>query len=404
MDAQKKYRPELLAPAGNLEKLQMAFHYGADGVYLGGKNFNLRVRADNFSFSDLKKAKKIADQMHKKIYCTVNISFKNRDFKKLGTFCDKLLQINLNNLIVSDLGVIQFLYEHYKNQFNISVSTQANVTNYHYIKLLEQYNVKRIILARELNLKEIREIKENIKTQIETFIHGAMCVSYSGRCLLSEYLTSRSANQGDCTQSCRWDYYLIEKTREKEHFTISEDNDSTTILSSKDLCTLSILDKLLKARIDSFKIEGRMKSLYYVANVTRVYRYAIDRLLPGKKIDKDFLLHELDLVSHRPYFTGFFEKNPSSITYDKAYVRNVVFIGYLKKRVKDNLYEVELKNKLEKKEKIEIILPDMKNVPVKQFTLYDQNRNKTDRGIINRKFYIELNEEVAPWGIIRKRV
>ena len=284
------------------------------------------------------------------------------------------------------------------------MSTQTNITNFHALDLLAKLNVNRVILARELSLKEIEEIKNRTKLEIETFIHGAMCVSYSGRCLLSEYMSARNANRGDCTQSCRWNYYLVETTRKDELFPVVEDKDKTTILSSKDLCTLPILNKLLNIKIDSFKIEGRMKSLYYVANTARVYRHAIDKILKGQKIDTSFLLEELDSVSHRPYFTGFYEPQKSSINYNNEYVRKYKFIGYLKRKVKNNLYELMLKDKLEIQDDIEIIFPDMVNIAIRKFKLYDKNFKSVDRGIINNEFYIEIDENTAEWGILRKLI
>ena len=399
-----KYRPELLAPAGNLEKLVFAFKYGADGAYLGGKSFNLRERADNFSFSDLKKAKNLADKYNKKIYFALNIYFRNKDFKKLGQYCERLLKIGIKNIIASDLGVLDFINKNFDKLFHISMSTQTNVTNFYAADFLRKLNVNRIILARELSLKEIRKIREKTKIEIETFIHGALCVSYSGRCLLSEYMAERSANRGDCTHSCRWDYYLVEKTRKEEFFPVIEDKQGTTILSSKDLCALPILNKLMKARIDSFKIEGRMKSLYYAANITRVYRHAIDKILEKEKLDIDFLLKELDSVSHRPYFTGFYETPKCSINYDNKYMRKYKFVGYLKRKVKNSLYELVLKDKLEMKDNVEIILPDMVNVSIQKFRLYDKNFKTAERGIINNKFYIEIEDNAAEWGILRRLI
>jgi len=334
----------------------------------------------------------------------LNIYFRNKDFKKLGQYCERLLKIGIKNIIASDLGVLDFINKNFDKLFHISMSTQTNVTNFYAADFLRKLNVNRIILARELSLKEIRKIREKTKIEIETFIHGALCVSYSGRCLLSEYMAERSANRGDCTHSCRWDYYLVEKTRKEEFFPVIEDKQGTTILSSKDLCALPILNKLMKARIDSFKIEGRMKSLYYAANITRVYRHAIDKILEKEKLDIDFLLKELDSVSHRPYFTGFYETPKCSINYDNKYMRKYKFVGYLKRKVKNSLYELVLKDKLEMKDNVEIILPDMVNVSIQKFRLYDKNFKTAERGIINNKFYIEIEDNAAEWGILRRLI
>ncbi|MBU1077558.1 MAG: U32 family peptidase [Spirochaetes bacterium] len=399
-----KYRPELLAPAGNMEKLLFAFQYGADSAYLGGQYFNLRERAGNFSSLELKKAVQLASELNKKIYFTLNSSFRNSDFKKLELLCERLLKTGIKNLIISDLGALEFINKYYKKAFHISISTQANITNFHALSLLKKLNASRVILARELDLNEISQIKKKSDLELENFIHGAMCVAFSGRCLLSEYLTGRNANRGDCTQSCRWDYYITEKTRKDEFFPIIEDKEGTTILSSRDLCTLDILKRLMSIRIDSFKIEGRMKSLYYVANVTRVYRNAIDSILAHRKMDRDLLFRELDSVSHRPYFTGFYTSDKRSITHDRSYIRKFEFLGYLKRRVKDDLFELVLKNKLEEGDKIQLIMPDMKNHNLKKFTLYDKNYKRVKRGVINQRFYIELTGDASEYGILRKKL
>ena len=399
---QKLRIPELLAPAGNLEKLKFAFHYGADSVYLGGKIFSLRAQAENFSMSDLKQAKRIADELHKTIYLALNIFFRNQDFKSLGKYLQQILKIGIKHIIISDIGVLRFINKHFRNLFHISISTQANMTNYEAINFLQELGAQRIILARELDLTEIKEIRKRTKVELETFIHGAMCVSYSGRCLLSEYLTQRNANRGDCTQPCRWEYTLIEKTRPDEKFTMEEDQKGTRILSSKDLMTLNILNKLIRAKIDSFKIEGRMKSIYYVANVTRVYRKAMDLILQHKKINLTLLMKELDSFSHRPYFNGFFIKNRSTIAHHKDYVRNYKFIGYIKKRVKDNLYELVLKDTLNQNDLIEIINPDFKDLKNIRFKLYDKHFRPVERGVITDKFYLETENELSEYSIMRR--
>ncbi len=397
---------ELIAPAGNLEKLIFAFKYGADAVYLGGKIFNLRAKTNNFSYEELERAVALSKKFNRNIYFTLNIYFFNNDFKILKDYLGKIYDIGIRNLIISDIGALYFINKNFKNMFNIAVSTQANITNTYTVEFLKSQGVKKVILARELNLKQIKEISDNVDIDIETFIHGAMCVAYSGRCLLSEYFNNRSANRGLCSQPCRWEYSIAEPTRKDEFLPVEENQYGTYILSSKDLCTVEFIDKLIEAGINSFKIEGRMKSIYYVANTTRVYRYAIDSYFNKQKVDIDFLLEELNSVSHRPYFPGFFfgyfRKN--SINYSDSYVRNYKFIGYIGRKVKKNIYELILKDKLESDYKIEIIFPDMKNEKDISFKILDSEFKVTDRGIINRKFYIQTESELEEYTIIRKKI
>ena len=398
---------ELVSPAGNLEKLRVAFLYGADAVYLGGKIFNLRNRAHNFSYNELEEAVNIASKLDKKIYLTINIYFFNNDFRLLKNYLTTIYDIGIRELIISDLGALYFIKENFRNKFSISISTQANVTNFYTALFLKSLGVKRIISARELSLRDIILLKRNSGIEIETFIHGAMCVAYSGRCLLSEYLTNRNANRGFCSQPCRWNYEIFNKEKMSEPMPVEEDENGTYILSSKDLCTIEFIDKLIEAGIDSFKIEGRMKSMYYVANTTRVYRYAIDSYYDKRKIDMNFLKEELDSVSHRPYFPGFyfgyFKKN--SINYEDEYIRKYRFIGYIEKNIKNDIYKIIFKDKLETKDNIEIILPDMNNIQIKKFEILDSNFEKVKKGVINKEFYIKLPEKKIPeFSIIRKKV
>ncbi len=396
---------ELIAPAGNIEKLIFAFKYGADAVYLGGKLFNLRAKSNNFTFDELKKAVDISRKMKKNIYFTLNIYFFNNDFEILYDYLKKIYEIGIKNLIISDLGALYFIKEKFPEKFNIAISTQANITNFYTAEFLKTLGVKKIILARELNLKQIKEISKKIDIEIETFIHGAMCVAYSGRCLLSEYFTNRNANRGICSQSCRWEYAIAEPTRKNEYAPIEEDQYGTYILSSKDMCTVDFIDKLIEAGINSFKIEGRMKSVYYVANTTRVYRKAIDAYLNNEKIDTELLLKELNFVSHRPYFPGFyfgyFKEN--SINYSDSYIREYKFIGYILKKVKQNIYDIVLKNKLKSSYRIEIILPDMKNIDTIKYKILDINFDNVEIGVINKKFYLMTETELPEYSIIRKK-
>ncbi|MDD5066148.1 MAG: U32 family peptidase C-terminal domain-containing protein [bacterium] len=396
--------PELLAPAGNLEKLRFAFAYGADGAYLAGRDYSLRAQADNFTFPELKEAARIAACLNKKLYFALNIFFRNKDLSRLGVYLERLLKINIRNIIVSDLGCLFFVQKNFKDTFHISLSTQANVTNSYAARSLQELGVRRIILARELGFGDIREIRKQTNLELETFIHGAMCVSYSGRCLLSEYFNSRSANRGDCSHPCRWEYELIELSRKGERLGIEEDRHGTYLFSSKDLMTLNILDRLIKTGVDAFKIEGRMKSLYYVANVTRVYRKAMDLILNKKPVHLTRLMEELDSVSHRPYFNGFYLKQKGSIDHQRALVRKYAFIGTVRARVKEDLYEISLKETLHRDDSIEMINPGFKDADHIRFKLFDKYMRPVDRGVITDKFYIQLDFPADEFSIIRKKI
>ena len=294
---------ELLAPAGNYEKFLTALHFGADAVYLSGKSFGLRAFAGNFTMNEIKKACAYAHKLNKKVYVTLNILAKDDDFVGLNKYVADLVKAKVDAVIVSDLGIINYLHNNFP-MLDIHVSTQANVTNLQTALLLAGLGVKRIVLARELNLKQIAKIAKALqgRIEIECFVHGAMCVSYSGRCLLSNYLAGREANRGECVQACRWKYFIREESRDDE-LEVEEDKRGTYILNSKDLCMIEHLKDLSDAGVASLKIEGRMKSIYYVACVTNAYRRAID-ILP-KRAGEEFV-KELEKTSHRRFTTGFY--------------------------------------------------------------------------------------------------
>ncbi|MCK5767344.1 MAG: U32 family peptidase, partial [Candidatus Atribacteria bacterium] len=267
-------RPELLAPAGNLEKLKIAIIYGADAVYLGGENFGLRAGAKNFTLKALAEGINFAHERGKRIYLTLNIIAHNEDLVGLPEYVRQLKKLHLDGLIISDPGILSIVKE-ILPEMEIHLSTQANTTNYASVNFWYQQGVKRIILARELSLEEIKEIAQKVPDdmKIETFVHGAMCISYSGRCLLSNYMTGRDANRGDCAHSCRWKYSLMEEKRPGEYFPVYEDEKGAYFFNSKDLCMIEHVPVLIKAGISALKIEGRMKSAYYVANVVKAYRH-----------------------------------------------------------------------------------------------------------------------------------
>ena len=268
--------PELVLPAGNLEKLKTAILFGADAVYLGGKEFSLRAYADNFSLEEMAVGQAFARQRNKKVYVTVNILAHNCDLQQIPPYLEKLEEMQVDGLIISDPGIIK-LAQRYAPSLSLTLSTQASVTNYQTAAFYRDLGVKRIVLARELSLEEIQEIKQKVDIEIEMFIHGAMCVSYSGRCLLSHYMTGRSANYGACAHPCRYRYALVEEKRPGEYYPIEEDQRGSYILNSRDLCLLEYVPRLMDIGIDAFKVEGRMKSPLYVASVASVYRQAIDR-------------------------------------------------------------------------------------------------------------------------------
>ncbi|WP_302371643.1 peptidase U32 family protein [Acidaminococcus massiliensis] len=299
-------KPELLAPAGSLEKGRMALLYGADAVYLGGKAFGLRAFAANFSLEEIRELAAFAHAGGKKVYVTVNIYPHNSDLTALPEYLRNLEEAGVDALLVSDLGVWMTARKTVP-KLGLHVSTQANVTNWAAAKAWEELGAERVVLARELSIQEIREIREKISADLEVFVHGAMCISYSGRCLLSNYFTGRDSNRGACAQVCRWEFGLTEKNRPGEVFPIAEDERGTYIMNSKDLCLMEYLPQLMEAGVSSLKIEGRMKSVHYVATVVSAYRKAIDLCWqdPAHFTVPESLREELEKVSHRPYTTGF---------------------------------------------------------------------------------------------------
>ncbi len=323
-------KPELLAPAGNLEKLQAALIYGADAVYFGGKNFSLRAYGDNFTREEILKAVEFTHSLGKKIYAAVNIFAHNADLDALADYLKFLDVAGVDAILVSDLGVLSLARE--LTDLKIHISTQANVTNWRAAKFFSDLGASRIVLARELTCAEILDIKQNCAAELEIFIHGAMCISYSGRCWLSKFLTGRDANQGACTHSCRWKYNLVEETRAGEFFPVGEDEHGSYVMNSKDLCLLPYIDKVIKSGVASLKIEGRMKSVNYVAGVVKVYRAAIDSYFDGDFNLRGEWFSELDKIAHRPYMTGFFlsDGKPTEIYDTSKPSRSANFLGIVR--------------------------------------------------------------------------
>ena len=302
---------EVLSPAGNMDKLKMAIRYGADAVYCAGQSFGLRASSSNFSNEELKEAVEFAHSHGKKIYVTCNIIPHNEDLVGLEDYLKFLESIHVDAIIVADLGIF-LLAKRVAPNLERHVSTQANTTNYLTTEFWKEQGASRVVVAREVSIADIKTMKEAADIEIEAFIHGAMCISYSGRCLLSNYFTTRDANRGQCTQACRWKYSLVEENRPGEYYPIEEDQHGTYIFNSKDLCLLKYIPDLVEAGVDSLKIEGRMKSVHYAATVTKVYREAVDSYLadPEHYEVKPEWIEELEKISHRPYTEGFSVEKP----------------------------------------------------------------------------------------------
>ena len=357
----KPVKPELLAPAGNMEKLRMALLYGADAVYLGGKLFGLRAFADNFSPEEMREAVRFAHGLHKKVYVTVNIFAHNGDIDALPGYLRSLQDTGADALLISDPGVWSVAREVIPDM-PLHVSTQANTTNWAAARVWEKLGASRVVLARELSLSEMKEIGSKTEVELEAFVHGAMCISYSGRCWLSSYLTGRDGNRGACAQVCRWEFGLTEKNRPGEVYDVAGDERGTYIMNSKDLCLLPYLPELMQAGICSFKIEGRMKSAHYVASVASVYRRAIDACWddPEHYTVKQEWLDELEKVSHRPYTTGFALGKPDETAQactDSSYLQTHEFTG-LARGWQQGRLTVEQRNHMKAGETLEVFRPD----------------------------------------------
>lgn len=353
---------ELLAPAGDLEKLKFAIIYGADAVYFAGENFGLRAGASNFTISEMEEGISFAHERNKKVYITVNIFAHNEDIDIFKEYIKTLDSMGIDAFIVSDPGIFTIIKETVKNA-EIHISTQANTTNYQSVMFWHKLGAKRIVLARELTFDEIRNIRSKIdeSVELEAFVHGAMCISYSGRCLLSNFMTDRDANRGECSHPCRWKYALVEQKRPGEYYPIEENDRGTYIMNSRDLCMIEHIPELIESGISSAKIEGRMKSIFYVATVVSAYRKAIDAYYQGRPYE-DSLLNELKKVSHREFTTGFFYKKPTNLDQNyqtSDYTRNYSFTGIVLSYDADSkIAVIEQRNKMNLDDKIEIFGPE----------------------------------------------
>lgn len=360
---------ELLAPAGSLEKLKIAIDFGADAVYVGGPRLNLRVFADNFDFDELKEGVEYAHERNRKVYLVLNAIPRNFDMNGLSEYVKKCESLGVDGVIAADPGVIAIIKKN--TNLEIHLSTQANAMNYETAKFWYDYGLKRIILARELKLKEIQEFRENLPDdcEIEVFVHGAMCMAYSGRCLISNYMTSRDSNKGACSQACRYKYYLVEEKRPNEYFPVYEDDSGTYIMNSKDLCMIEHIDDVIESGVTSVKIEGRMKSVFYLAMVVKMYREAIDTYYADPKNFKadPKWIKNLGKISHRRYSTGFFYGSNGEQSYESStYVREYDIIGVVKNYDSNtNTVTIEQRNRVFNGDTVEIIRPRTENFEVK---------------------------------------
>ncbi len=398
---------ELLAPAGNFERLKTAFYFGADAAYLAYKKFGLRAFADNFDLSELKTAVDYSHALGKKVYVTLNIFARETDFGELAEFLPELDKIRPDGVIVSDLGVASFVKKYAPN-LALHLSTQANLMNKYAAAEYVGFGFSRLVVARETSLSEIRAIRDYIPddVEIEAFVHGAMCISYSGRCLLSSYLTGRSGNRGECAQSCRWEYFLREKTR-ADYLPIEEDDRGTYILNSKDLNMLAYLDKMIDAGVTSFKIEGRVKTAYYVASVVNAYRRALDLIIAGKPYDPPaWLIADLDKPSHRMYTTGFYlgdennaqcyETSKPAAPYD--FIAAVLGSG-------DGYALVEMRNRFRVGDELEVLSPNAyHNAIIKVEKMQDEEGNPvSDALLVKQKLKLYTSVPLASGDMLRRR-
>ena len=378
----RKGKPELLIPAGSLEVLKTAVIYGADAVYIGGDVFSLRAKAKNFTLDEMKEGIDFAHEHGVKVHVTANILAHNDDIDAAREYFKKLNILKPDALIISDPGMLSLAKEECEG-IDFHISTQANNTNYMSYKFWYDQGAKRVVSARELSLKEIKDIREKIPEdmEIESFIHGAMCISYSGRCLLSNYFVGRDANRGECTHPCRWKYAVVEETRPGEYFPVFENERGTYIFNSGDLCMIEHIPEMIDAGIDSFKIEGRMKTALYVATVARTYRKAIDDLYISKELYRDnmnWYKEQIGNCTYRQFTTGFYFGKPddkSQIYDNNTYIRDAVYLGSIEEIRSDGAVRLTQKNKFCVGDVIEVMKPDGEDIPVKVLSIESEDGN-----------------------------
>ena len=402
---------ELLIPASSLEVLKIAVIYGADAVYIGGEAFGLRAKAKNFTLEEMKEGIEFAHAHDCKVYVTANILAHNYDLDGARQYFKELKQIGPDALIISDPGMFTIAKEELPD-IDIHISTQANNTNYMTYQFWWKQGAKRVVSARELSLNEIKQIREHIpdEMEIETFMHGAMCISYSGRCLLSSFMAGRDANRGACTHPCRWKYSIVEESRPGEYMPVYENERGTYIFNSKDLCMIEHIPEMLNAGIDSFKIEGRMKTALYVATVARTYRLAIDEFIQDENLYKKripFYKSEISKCTYRQYTTGFFFGKPDENTqiYDiNTYIKEYTYLGIVGEQNAQGLYHIEQRNKFSVGETIEVMRPNGDNI------LVTVKRITDERGVDmesaphpKQQLYIDLGVKLEQYDVLRRK-
>ena len=403
--------PELLVPASSLEVLQVAVIFGADAVYIGGEAFGLRAKAKNFSKEDMSEGVRFAHEHGVKVYVTANILAHNQDLEGVRKYFEELREIGPDALIISDPGVYQIAKE-VCPEIERHISTQANNTNYGTYQFWYQMGAKREVTARELSLEEIREIRSRIPEdmEIETFIHGAMCISYSGRCLLSNYLTGRDSNQGACTHPCRWKYSVMEESRPGEYFPVYENERGTFIFNSKDLCMIEHIPDLINAGIDSFKIEGRMKTALYVATVARTYRKAIDDYLKDPALYEEnmsWYQEQISNCTYRQFTTGFFYGKPTQeaqIYDNNTYIKEYTYLGIVGETNEEGKYCISQRNKFSVGEQIEVMKPNGDNIEATVKSIQDEEGNQMESAPHPKQIlYIDLGIKLDRYDILRRK-
>lgn len=402
------FKPEVLSPAGDMERFYAAVNFGADAVYLGGTAFGMRASAAKFDEESLNIAVKYAHSKGVKVYVTCNTLPRNDEIPMFPSYIKMLDKLGVDAVIVSDIGLLMLVREYAPNM-EIHISTQAGIVNYQTANAMYKLGAKRVVLARELSLDEIKEIRDNTPPdlEIEAFVHGAMCMSFSGRCLLSNYMVNRDANRGECAQPCRWGYYLMEEKRPNEYYKVFEDEKGSYILNAKDLCMISYVDKLIEAGVTSLKIEGRAKSSYYVSVITNAYRIAVDEYLkdPKNYTCPEWLIEEVTKVSHRQYYTGFFFGRPEDAQYyeNGGYIRNFDVIAVVQSCKGGYLYCTQ-RNKFSVGDKIEILEPLKKPVTITVTEIIEEETGESVEAACHpmAKIKIPCNIEFPTGAIIRK--
>ncbi|OUP65007.1 peptidase U32 [Drancourtella sp. An177] len=402
--------PELMIPASSLEVLKTAVVFGADAVYIGGEAFGLRAKAKNFSMEEMKEGIEFAHERGVKVYVTANILAHNEDLQGVRAYFQELRGLKPDALIIADPGIFDIAKE-VCPEIPRHISTQANNTNYGTYMFWYRQGAERVVTARELSLAEIREIREHIPDdlEIETFIHGAMCISYSGRCLLSNYFTGRDANHGACTHPCRWKYSIVEETRPGEYMPVFENERGTYIFNSKDLCMIEHIPEMLDAGIDSFKIEGRMKTALYVATVARTYRKAIDDCLKDPKLyeeNMDWYREQIANCTYRKFTTGFFfgKPNEEAQIYDNnTYLKNYTYLGIVEEE-KDGKIRLEQRNKFSVGEQIEIMKPDGRDILATVQGIWDEEGNAQESAPHPKQIlWVKLDESAEKYDLLRRK-